>query len=151
MNDPTRTGVGVIDQPKSKRDETPKYLEKFEKEVEKHKSKLFSDNSPPYNLLIPFLQRLQKHKLDGQFAKFLEIFKKLQINIPFVDALAQMPSHERFMKLVLSKKKKLEDYETVALTEQCSAILHKKVPPKLKDPGSFHIPCTIGTCTFDKA
>ena len=66
LPDPTSTGVGVINQPKSKRDETPKYLEKkFEKEVEKHTSKLFSDNPPPYNLPIPFLQRLQKHKLDG--------------------------------------------------------------------------------------
>ena len=49
------------------------------------------------------------------------------------------------------QQKKLKDYEIVTLNEEHSAILHKKLPPKLKDPGSFHIPCTIGTCNFDKA
>ena len=48
--------------------------------------------------VIPFPQRLRKVKLDHQFAKFLEIFKKLHINIPFVDALEQMPSYVKFMK-----------------------------------------------------
>ncbi|KAM6562896.1 hypothetical protein CsatB_022894 [Cannabis sativa] len=55
-----------------------------------------------------------------------------------------MPSYVKFMKEILSKKRKMEDYETVALTEGCSAILQKKVPPKLRDLGSFTIPCTIG-------
>ncbi|XP_060969928.1 uncharacterized protein LOC133037122 [Cannabis sativa] len=48
------------------------------------------------------------------------------------------------MKEIFSKKRKIEDYETVALTEGCSAILQKKLPPKLRDPGSFTISCTIG-------
>ena len=39
----------------------------------------------------------------------------------------------------------------MTLNTECSVILHKKLPPKLKDPRSFHIPCTIGTCNFDKA
>ena len=72
---------------------------------------------------IPFPQRLKKSKLDQQFAKFLEVFKKLHINIPFVDALEQMPSYVKFMKDILSNKRKLGDFETVALTEECSAIL----------------------------
>lgn len=37
------------------------------------------------------------------------------------------------------------------LTEECSALIQKKLPPKLKDPGSFTVPCTIGECHFDKA
>ncbi|XP_063948152.1 uncharacterized protein LOC135152235 [Daucus carota subsp. sativus] len=101
--------------------------------------------SPP-----PFPKRLQKHKLDKQFAKFLEVFKKLQINIPFEEALEQMPSYAKFMKSILSRKLKLEELETVALTEECSAVLQQKLPPKLKDPGSFTIPCTIGKLSFDK-
>ena len=39
----------------------------------------------------------------------------------------------------------------MTLNTKCSVILHKKLPPKLKDPRSFHIPCTIGTCNFDNA
>lgn len=33
-------------------------------------------------------------------------------------------------------------------TEECSAILHKKLPQKLKDPRSFKIPCTIREFKF---
>ncbi|KAL2471066.1 Aspartic peptidase domain containing protein [Abeliophyllum distichum] len=62
-----------------------------------------------------------------------------------------MPSYAKFMKEILSNKRKLEEYETVMFTEECSAILQNKLPPKLKDPGSFNIPCTIGSSFFDKA
>ena len=81
----------------------------------------------------------------------MEVFKKLQINIPFADALEHLPSYVKFMKDILSKKQKLEDYKTIALAEKCSAILQKKLPQKLKDPGSFTIPCTIGNAIFEKA
>ena len=94
-----------------------------QKEAEKPKSKLFPDNPTPYKPPLPFPQRFQKQKLDKQFSKFLEVFKKLQINIPFADALEQMPSYVKFMKEILSNKRKLEEHETVALTEECSAIL----------------------------
>ncbi|MGI4673519.1 hypothetical protein ACR2XN_29050, partial [Klebsiella pneumoniae] len=85
----------------------------------------------------PFPKRVQRQKLDNQFAKFLEVFKKLQINIPFAEALEQMPSYAKFMKGILSKKLKLEELETVALTEECSAVLQQKLPPKLKDRSSM--------------
>ncbi|XP_062109012.1 uncharacterized protein LOC133819717 [Humulus lupulus] len=55
-----------------------------------------------------------------------------------------MPSYVKFIKEILSKKRKMEDYETLVLTEECSAILQRKLPQKLRDPGSFTIPCTIG-------
>ena len=55
------------------------------------------------------------------------------------------------MKDVLSKKRKLGDYETVAMSEECSAILQKKLPPKLKDLGSFITPCAIGNAVFERA
>ncbi|XP_062109416.1 uncharacterized protein LOC133820034 [Humulus lupulus] len=104
--------------------------------------------SPPisieHHIKIPYPQRLCKNNMDKQFTKFLEVFKKLHINIPFAEALEQMPSYVKFMKDFLSKKRNMEDFETVALTEECSAILQKKLPPKLRDAGSFTIPCTIG-------
>ena len=100
--------------------------------------------------LIPYPQRLRKSKLDKQFTKFMEAIKKLHINIPFADALKQMPTYVKFMKDILSKKRRLEEYETIALTEECSAIIQKKLPHKLKDPGSFTIPCTIGKAVFER-
>ena len=45
----------------------------------------------------------------------------------------------------------MRDYETVALSEECSAIIQRKLPPKLKDPGSFTVPCTIGEQYIGKA
>ena len=76
---------------------------------------------------------------------------KLHINIPFVDALEQMTSYVKFMKDILSKKRRLSDFETVNLTKECSAILQRKLPQKLKDLGSFTIPCTIGNSIFERA
>ncbi|XP_075486390.1 uncharacterized protein LOC142526001 [Primulina tabacum] len=52
---------------------------------------------------------------------------------------------------ILANKRKLEDHMTVSLTENCSALVQNKIPPKLKDPGSFSIPCTIGDFVFHKA
>ena len=89
--------------------------------------------------------------MDKQFGKFMDIFKKLHINIPFAEALKQMPGYVKFMKDVLSKKRKLGDYETVTLLEECNAILQKKLPPKLKDSGSFTIPCAIRNTVFERA
>ena len=62
-----------------------------------------------------------------------------------------MPKYAKFMKDILRNKKKLEDYETVMLNEECSAIMLNKLSPKLKDPGSFSIPYKIGNCQFEKA
>lgn len=78
----------------------------------------------PINLYeppIPFPQRLKKYKLDQLYIKFLEVFKKLHINILFTDAFIQMPSYAKFLKDILSNKYKLEEHETVMLTEDCSA------------------------------
>ena len=73
--------------------------------------------------IVSYRRRLKKNRLDNQFGKFIEIFKKHHINIPFVDALEQMPSYVKFMKDFLANKTKLSDYEIVALSEECSAIL----------------------------
>ncbi|KAL5565345.1 hypothetical protein UlMin_028509 [Ulmus minor] len=104
----------------------------------------------PSTNAVPFPQRLRKQNLDKQFSKFIDIFKSLHINLPFVDMLEQMPKYAKFLKEVLSNKRRLEGNEKVMLTEECSAILQRKLPQKLKDPGSFTIPCTIGDFEFDK-
>ena len=51
---------------------------------------------------------------------------------------------------ILSNKCKLEQFKTIALIEECSAILQKKLLLKLKDPRSFYISCTISQCNFEK-
>ena len=68
-----------------------------------------------YNPLVPFPQRLQKAKLEKQFSKFLNMFKKIEINIPFSEALNQMPHYAKFMKGMLSKKIKFTEEGIVSL------------------------------------
>ncbi|KAL8124269.1 hypothetical protein AgCh_012061 [Apium graveolens] len=84
--------------------------EQQEKEVEPRKTIVV--HTPPEGNIRekqiypppPFPKRLQKKKLEKQFEKFLEIFKKLHINVPFAEALEQMPSYTMFMKGILSRK-----------------------------------------------
>ena len=76
-----------------------------------------------YQPPIPFPQRLKQSKLDSQYAKFLNMFKKLEINIPFIEALAQMPNYEKFMKDIISKRRKLDVGGVVNLSTTCSAII----------------------------
>ncbi|KAK4391379.1 hypothetical protein Sango_1915700 [Sesamum angolense] len=76
--------------------------------------------------------------------------KSRSINSKFGSA-SGMPSSAKFLKEVLSDKRKWKGGEMVKLNEECLAILQNKLPPKLKDPGSFSIPCTIGNNDFDKA
>jgi len=71
--------------------------------------------------------------------------------VPFTEVLTQIPTYAIFLKEILSKKRKIEEDETVNLTEECSAIIQNKLPPKLKDPGSFSIPFVIGSEIIKKA
>ncbi|KAH9723366.1 hypothetical protein KPL70_007095 [Citrus sinensis] len=99
----------------------------------------------------PFPQRFQKQQQDKQFSKILGVLKQLHINIPFMEALEQMPNYAKFFKDILTKKRRLGEFETVALTQECSRMLQSKIPQKMKDPGSFTIPCSIGTKYSGKA
>ncbi|WP_217833143.1 hypothetical protein, partial [Picosynechococcus sp. PCC 7002] len=99
--------------------DAPIQKESASKEKEKSKSNIGSTSNSTSFIpnTLPFPQKFQKKKIDAQFSKFLDIFKKLEINLPFAEALEQMPKYAKFMKEVLSKKKRYGDYETVALTE----------------------------------
>ena len=126
----------------------------FEKEEKVKKSTSSSKSPNPLTFVpntLPHPQHFKKKEIDSQFAKFVELFKKLHINIPFVEALEQMANYAKFMKDVLSKKKKLGQYEMISMTEECSAVLQKKLPQKLKDLGSSTIPCTISSLNVIRA
>ncbi|XP_061359925.1 uncharacterized protein LOC133303971 [Gastrolobium bilobum] len=89
--------------------------------------KSLGDN-PYVKALYP--QRLQQHEQKKNISKFLEILKKLHINIPFAEALEQMPSYAKFLKEIITKKRKLTVEGSTILTEECSAITQKNLPPK---------------------
>ena len=89
--------------------------------------------------------------MDDQFSKFLNMFKKIEVNIPFSRALAQMHHYANFMKDILSKKRKLDEEGVVSLSATCSAVIQKNLSMKMQDPSSFSIPCTIGNYEFGRA
>ncbi|XP_015940039.1 uncharacterized protein LOC107465575 [Arachis duranensis] len=96
-------------------------------------------------------QKFNKEIKDQHFPKFFEVFKKLEINIPLAEALEQMPLYAKFLKELINKKRSWHEKETVLLTEECSAVIQRGIPPKLKNPGSFVVSCTIGKMTLEKA
>nr|KYP72467.1 hypothetical protein KK1_005056 [Cajanus cajan] len=121
-------------------------------EIEKKKKKIEKEvgKAPPTKNL-PYPHAPSRKDKERQFARFLDIFKRLQINIPFSEALEQMPTYAKFMKELLSKKRRFIEEETIELEAGCSAIIQKSLPQKYKDPGSFTIPVTIGTLPVGKA
>ena len=69
-----------------------------------------------------------KKDKERQFVRFMDILKRLQINTPFTEALEQMSTYAKFMKELLTKKRKFNDQEIVELEARCSAIIQKSLP-----------------------
>ncbi|GJY09103.1 reverse transcriptase domain-containing protein, partial [Tanacetum coccineum] len=94
---------------------------------------------------IPYPSRLNNQKLqektNNQMMKFLQIFQRLHFDISFADALLHMPKFASTFKSLLSNKEKLFELASTPLNENCLAVLLKKLPEKLGDPGKFLIPC----------
>nr|GEY16892.1 reverse transcriptase domain-containing protein [Tanacetum cinerariifolium] len=94
---------------------------------------------------IPYPSRLHDQKLrdkaNDQREKFFQIFKDLNLNVSFADALILMPNFCPSIKSLLTNKDKLYELPRTPLNEHCSAVLLKKLPRKLGDPGKFLIPC----------
>ncbi|KAI5338624.1 hypothetical protein L3X38_017895 [Prunus dulcis] len=101
--------------------------------------------------IAPFPSRLSKSKKDQGLDEIMDTFKKVQINIPLLNAIAQIPKYAKFLKDLCTKKRRFKEHEQVALSEEVSAVLQRKLPPKLKDPGSFSIPCIVGDFKIPKA
>ncbi|XP_052203084.1 uncharacterized protein LOC127808556 [Diospyros lotus] len=100
---------------------------------------------------LPFPSRLSKSKKEDQEKDILEIFRKVEVNIPLLDAIKQVPRYAKFLKELCTNKRKLKGNEKVSMGENVSAILQKKLPPKCKDPGMFTIPCKVGNVKIEKA
>nr|GEU60159.1 hypothetical protein [Tanacetum cinerariifolium] len=80
-------------------------------------------------------------KVKVQIHKFWKMFKQLHINITLADALILIPKYQKMLKALLSNKEKLLELENTPLNENYSAVILKKLPKKLGDPGKFLIPC----------
>ncbi|CAN6583764.1 unnamed protein product [Malus baccata var. baccata] len=108
-----------------------------------------TSNSIPTN--APFPRRFMQSKKDESDKDILDTFRKVQVNIPLLDAIKQVPKYAKFLKELCTTRKRASNKEVVRVSENVSAVLQRKLPPKCKDPGSFTIPCVIGNTRFESA
>jgi hypothetical protein len=108
---------------------------------------------PPRSFVpkAPYPERLQAPKKGGKFEDILEVFKQVQINISFLDAIQQIPSYAKFLKDLITVKRKTNVPKKAFLTKQVSSILQCKLPIKYKDPGCPTITCMIGVSQIERA
>ena len=100
---------------------------------------------------VPFPRRFMQSKKDESEKDILETFRKVQVNIPLLDAIKQVPKYAKFLKELCTTKRRMANKEVVKVSENVSAVLQRKLPTKCKDPGSFTIPCVIGNTRFEHA
>ncbi|GJZ31420.1 hypothetical protein Tco_0576467, partial [Tanacetum coccineum] len=117
------------------------------------------DNSPPSKesskeTKLPYPSRVEREKKGEndkvQIQKFWEMFKKIHVDITLADALILMPKYQKMLKSLLSNKEKLNEIAKTPMNANCSAVILKKLPEKLGDPGRFLIPyCSDPRGSFD--
>nr|GEW27142.1 reverse transcriptase domain-containing protein [Tanacetum cinerariifolium] len=99
----------------------------------------------PLHLNIPYplriLKQKQQEKDKVQIHKFWQMFKQLHINITLADALILMHKYHKMIEALLSNKEKLQELANTPFNENCTTVIVKKLPEKLRDPEKFLIPC----------
>ncbi|XP_019263643.1 PREDICTED: uncharacterized protein LOC109241362 [Nicotiana attenuata] len=150
-NPQLKNGRELVEVPQKKKEQSgleeervPKPVEVYERNKTEPEQK--SEKVPP-----PFPQRLRKKNDDHMFHKFLDMPKQIHLNIPLVDTLREVPKYAKYIKDIVENKRRLTEFETVALTEECTSRIQHKLPQKLKDPGSFTIPVRIGEFDVGRA
>jgi len=106
-----------------------------------------------FKTIPPFPVSSSRSKKEDKEKEILEVFKKVKLNIPLLDAIKQIPKYVKFLKELCTTKRafKLKGHEMVSMGEVVSAVVQKNMPLKQKDPGVFTIPCVIGNASFKRA
>ncbi|RDX84913.1 hypothetical protein CR513_33963, partial [Mucuna pruriens] len=115
-----------------------------------------SQSRPEKTVPAPFpMGTISARKLKSD-EELLKMFRKVEINIPLLDAIKQVPKYAKFLKeLCVHKREKMKGNGEIggvvsALTrnEELTTGAPQALPKKYKDLGIFSVPCTIGECTF---
>nr|GEV40735.1 DNA-directed DNA polymerase [Tanacetum cinerariifolium] len=99
---------------------------------------------------LPFInpeedERVEETLMDQDLAEYTIKVPPplLHINITLANALILIPKYQKMLKALLSNKEKLLELENTPLNDNCSTVILKKLPEKLRDPGKFLIPCSF--------
>ena len=106
-----------------------------------------STHIPP----APYPHRLRAPKKVNNHSEIYELFKQVKLNIPFLDAIKQIPSYAKFLKDLCTVKRKLGVNKEAFMTEQSTSLIRNNLPPKYKDPGSPTISIIVGNSRLGHA
>ncbi|RDX69571.1 hypothetical protein CR513_51304, partial [Mucuna pruriens] len=117
-----------------------------------------SPSHPQTNVPLPFPSRTISARKPDSDDELLKMFRKVEINIPLLDAIKQILKYAKFLKeLCVHKRRKMKGSRELGgvvstLTRNNpTAGISQVLPKKCRDPGIFSVPCTIGDCTFADA
>ncbi|KAM1192561.1 hypothetical protein TB1_012290 [Malus domestica] len=82
---------------------------------------LINSNVVPSN--VPFPRRFMQSKKEEAEKDILETFRKVQVNIPLLDAIKQVPRYAKFLKELCTTRKRISSKEVVKVSENVSAVL----------------------------
>ncbi|XP_027076907.1 uncharacterized protein [Coffea arabica] len=125
----------------------PELVTPKDKDEEKIEKELQAENTSTKNPMVlpdpiidvktnppPFPCRLEKSKKQDKEKEILEVFRKVEINIPLLDAIKQVPKYAKFLRDLCVNRKQLRGDERIIVGENVSAVLQRKFPPKCGDP-----------------
>ena len=81
--------------------------------------------------MVPTKKDKERH-----LARFLDIFKKLEITMAFGEVLQQMSLYYKFLKDMLTRNNKYIQSENIIVEGNCCVVIQRILPPKHKDPES---------------
>ncbi|XP_019239760.1 PREDICTED: uncharacterized protein LOC109219742 [Nicotiana attenuata] len=81
---------------------------------------------------LPFPQKLYREKLDKQFERYLDMLRQVNVNFSFTEVLSQMPAYAKFLKEILTKKRKIEETSVVKLTGASINLMSLSIYRKLE-------------------
>ncbi|RYR34431.1 hypothetical protein Ahy_A10g049295 [Arachis hypogaea] len=81
-------------------------------------------------LYAPFPQLLKGAVGKRMYSRFLDSFASLNVNIPFIKVIQQMPAFIKYMKELLPRKSSLKGGQTIVMNKDCSTLIQTQLPVK---------------------
>ncbi|CAM8954398.1 unnamed protein product [Rhodiola kirilowii] len=99
--------------------------------------------TPKMSAALPFPVPARVPKQHVMDEDVFELFSKVEINIPLLEAIKQIPRYAKFLNELCTNRRRSNRNDQELMRRDVSAVMQRKVPPKCGDPGTYTIPCTI--------
>ncbi|CAM8999043.1 unnamed protein product [Rhodiola kirilowii] len=104
---------------------------------------------PNFSVPLPFPVLARAPKRYVMDKDVWELFSKVEINIPLLEAIKQIPRYAKFLKELCTNRRRGTHVDQELMSRNVSAVIQRTVPPKCGDPGTYTIPCTIGNIRIE--